>query len=126
MAEPTPTEMTEKLAELMRERAGVRGRDLARQLKRAPRVLPRRLRRDAQVLLEAEKVGGNPRLSRTVDRDRAALAYANLLEYLESIDPADRRKNALIGWAASMAFNIILIVIAALVVYFLIQQPLAQ
>jgi len=122
----TPTEMTEKLAQLMRDRAGVRGRNFAKQLQRAPRVFPRRLRKDAQALLEAAKVGDNPRLRGTIDQDRAASAYDNLLEHLEQIDPAERRKGALINWAASMGLNVILIAIAAIVVYFLIQKSTGQ
>ena len=121
MPELTLTEMTDNLAQLMRDRAGVRGKEFSRQIRKAPRVLPRRLRKEAEVLLSAAKVGDNPKLLHTVDRERATLAYVNILEHLEKIDPVDRRKGALINWAASMALNLILIAVAALIVYFVVQ-----
>ena len=120
MAEMTPSEMTKRLAILMERNAGVKGSDFARQLKKAPRVLPRRLRKEATAIVEAEKLGGNPKLERQIDRDKLTLSYELVRDHLMEIDPKERRKGALLGWLGSMAVNVLLLIVAALVLYYLV------
>ena len=120
MAEMSPSDMTKRLAILMQRNAGVRGAEFARQLKKAPRVLPRKLRREAEAVIEAEKLAGNPKLERQIDQAKLTQSYEMVRDHLMAIDPKDRRKGAILGWLGSMAVNVILLIVAALVLYYLV------
>jgi hypothetical protein len=108
-----------ELAVLMRERLGIRGADrLAVKMRRGGRLLPKAVRRQAAYLVEAEKQWGNPRLRRVIDEQKVTKAQADLRRHLEGIDPRDRLKGRLIGIAAPLAFN--LLVVAGLLIAWLV------
>lgn len=86
------------LSVLMHERLGIRGRDLRAQVRRAGRLLPKRLRREAHTILKARRAADHPKLARQVDTARVARAEAALTEHLNAIDPAERRKDRIL-WA---------------------------
>jgi len=102
-------EKTEELRLLMRERLGVKGRDFATALRRAGRLLPRRLRREARLLIEAEEMARSPRLMKFIDQGRIDGACREIRSYLESQDPMERR----IDLALSILGGIALSVLAA-------------
>jgi hypothetical protein len=104
----------EALAQLMEDRMGLRGDGFAAKLKRAGRRLPRRIRRDGAVIVEAMALQAHPKLSRQVDEARLDRALTHLDRYLRGIDPWERRKGALLNWLAGIAFS--LLVVAALVI----------
>ena len=95
------TDWTSRLTDLrlqLREKLGVSGPDLAHQVRRAGRRLPRSARREAEVLVRAEEMARHPRLSRLIDSREVARAQTRLSHRLRAIDPArqrrDRRRNA--------------------------------
>ena len=83
--------MTDRVAQLMEERLGIRGKDLADRLHRGGRLLPRTVRAAAGVLAEAQAMADSPKLSMRIDQAQIAAAYDTCLRHLSSL-PAAR------GW----------------------------
>jgi hypothetical protein len=106
----------DEIRQLLAERLGVRGRDLAQAVARAGRRLPRAVRTDARYLAETEALARNPRLVRMVDPQHFARASDNLTRHLTAIDPRQRRRTALINLAAVIAFNLLVVAILVLIV----------
>lgn len=86
----------EKFAEdiraLISERLRLRATNLEAALKKAGRRLPRRLRREGGVLLQAERDATHPRLRARIDPRRVARARAALIAHLEELNPKEARK----------------------------------
>jgi hypothetical protein len=101
------------LAELLRARLGVRGATLKTGLRRAGRLLPRPVRKAGQDLARAEALWANPKLRRRLDPARLAEAERLVRTHLETIDRADRRRGYWLGVAAPLAFNLLLLLAAA-------------
>jgi hypothetical protein len=102
------------LADMIEERLGVRGRGLAAKLKRAGRLLPKHVHRDAEILLEAIGLQSHPKLARRIDAKSVALASDNVEAHLSGIDPKARRVDRFLNLLASNAVN--LLVTATLVI----------
>ncbi len=105
----TITVHAEALADLIEDRLGVRGRGLEAKLRRAGRAIPRYVRREAQKIVEASRLLAHPRLSRQVDPEGLDSAYRRCETWLMSVDPSERRKNRIIGFLATNAFNLVVI-----------------
>ncbi|QFT57437.1 hypothetical protein FIU94_01260 [Sulfitobacter sp. THAF37] len=116
LTEKDITARTQSLQQLLQDKLGVRGRDLEHALRKAGRLLPRRVRRQAAQLARAEKMAGNPRLARQIDGGALARAQSDVTAHLSAIDLADRRKGRLIALGAVVAANL-LIVCTAFVVW---------
>lgn len=104
------SEINAELAEMMRERLGVRGEGLAAKLRRAGRTLPRPVRRAGDMLVETERRTAHPKLRRQVDPQALTEAEAVLRSHLEGIDRADRRRGYWIGVLTPLAFNLLLVI----------------
>ena len=104
-------EQAERIATLLHEKLGIRGRDLESRLRRAGRLLPRHLQQDGAVLVEAVKYQASPKLARLVDAAQVARSYRNLEEHLQSIDPWKRRIDELVGILSGVAFSLLLTVV---------------
>ncbi len=100
-------EKTEELRRMMREHLGVKGRDFAAALRRAGRLVPRRLQREARALIEAEEMARNPRLMKRIDQRRTDLAYHEIRRFLESRNPAERRIDLALSIAGGMALSVL-------------------
>ncbi|WP_300012870.1 hypothetical protein [uncultured Roseobacter sp.] len=107
---------SEALSSALERRLGVKGRSLAQQVKRAGRRLPRRIRAQAQLVAEADAVRGNPRLLRQMGDEQVAQAYSEVLEHLAGIDRADARRGRILSVLAAIAFNLILLFTALVVI----------
>ena len=101
---------------LLEERLGLRGPDLERQLRKAGRRLPRRIRRDGETIVMAERFAAHPKMARRIDLDALARAEGRLTEHLEAIDPREARITRLINLGALIAAQILLIGIAVVAV----------
>ena len=66
----------ERIGKLIEKKLGIRGRDLAVQLRRAGRALPRWVRRDAGIVVEAQQFAGNPKMLKRLDPTRIEQAAA--------------------------------------------------
>lgn len=99
----------QEVSTLLHERLGARGRDLGRQVRRAGRRLPRRLRAEAAVLVQAAEMAAHPRLARRVDGAAVARAARVLSDHLRQVNPAERRRTRIVGMAAVVAFNLMVL-----------------
>ncbi|MGI3183684.1 hypothetical protein [Nioella aestuarii] len=106
--------LSDRLTALMREKLGVRADTLPAALRRAGRKLPRRLRQDGDVILNAIERAQNPRLARVTDGDGPIQAARRIERYLSTIDPAAARARARAYLFADLAFR--LAVVIALVI----------
>jgi hypothetical protein len=104
------------LGRLMEERLGIRGRSLAQQTRRAGRLLPRRIRRDLSLIDRWQDMRRHPKLHHMVDEAALRAAADRVAAHLRDIDPAERRKDRLLGLAGVVSFNLIVVVALLLVV----------
>jgi len=102
----------ERLNALLRERLGVRGRDLEARLRRAGRALPRRYRRAGAEIAATSRRMDHPRLARLHDPARLEAAFDDLTAYLRHIDPAERRRQAVLSVLAVIFVNLMLVGLA--------------
>ena len=80
--------MADRLTKLMRDKLAVKAESFPAALRRAGRRLPRRVRRDGQVIVTALEQAQNPRLARIADGAGAAKAARRIEGYLARIDTA--------------------------------------
>ena len=108
----TPEDIRQKADEvsaLMRAQLGLHGADLARQVARAGRMMPRALRREARYLAQTAAMAENPKLVRMVDFARVSRAHGQVSAFLNGQDPRQRRANAVIGVVGVIAFNLLVV-----------------
>ncbi len=89
---------------------GVKSRDLSQALQRAGRRLPRRMRMQGAILVDAEKQAGHPKLARQIQDGAVRDAYTQLTAHLREIDAADARKGRILNMAGLIAFNLLFVV----------------
>lgn len=106
----------DEIRKLMETRLRIRGKTLAQQVRKAGRLLPCNMRRDATYLAQAETVMAHPKLSRMVDGVKARQSHARLSEFLAKIDPKDRAKGKLLGWLGSISLIAIVVFIGVVTV----------
>ncbi|MCB1358738.1 MAG: hypothetical protein KDK53_20335 [Maritimibacter sp.] len=102
-------ERLDKIAALMEERLGIRGDGFEAKFARAGRLLPRRLRREGAVLVEARALAEHPKLARQVDARRLRRAARVFERYLTRVDGADRRLTRWINWGAGIALSLLVV-----------------
>lgn len=107
---------SEALSGALERHLGVKGRSLAQQVKCAGRMLPRRIRAQAHLVAEADALRGNPRVLRQLNEGRVARAYAEISEHLAGIDRAEARWGRILSILAAIAFNLILLFTAFVVI----------
>ncbi len=97
------------LRALFEKHLGVKAATFERAVKRAGRRLPRSLRQQAALIVEAEGYSAHPKLAHRVDRaafDRAARALSH---YLKSLDLAQQRKDWWLNMLAGLAFKMLIV-----------------
>jgi hypothetical protein len=105
-----------RLLELAKEKFGVRAKTLSRAMKKIGRRVPARLHRQADVLVEAQKLGGHPKLMMQVNGADITKAFDEIVAHLETIDVADRRKGTALNLAAALVFNLLVVVVLVILV----------
>lgn len=106
MGAVTIQQMADRVAALLQERLGVKGKDLAERLRRAGRRLPAAIRAEARYLDTAAMQAQNPRLLIQIDEARVAEAYDACVKYLNGFDRAARRRALLLSMLTSAAFSL--------------------
>ena len=104
---PDWTDRLSSVHALLGERLGVAGPDLREQVRRAGRRLPRRARRDAELLVRAEAMARHPGFARLVDPREVARAERRLSRRLRTIDPRLRRRNRRLDLLAAAGFQVL-------------------
>ncbi len=118
MTDPQLQATLDTLRASFAERIGARGRNFAQAVRRAGRRLPRKHRAAAATLVDAERMAANPRLARLIDAGQIERAVQDLETWLATQDPRERRKTAIINWAALIGFYVL--ATAGLVIAFLV------
>lgn len=118
--------MADEVASLLAARFGGlrRGQqaDLDGMLRKRGGALPRRLRREAQFLIRAERMAGQPKLARQVDFNRLERAHKALTGYLRPLGQGARLRGGVIGIAASVLLGLLLL--GAVAVWVMLQRGL--
>lgn len=107
-----------RVTELMRRRLQARGADLAEVLRHRGGRLPRKLRREASILAEAELLANHPRLQARLDQGGASRAGRALITYLEPLGQQERRRRlalSILGGLAAAMLAAIGLVLALLI-----------
>lgn len=112
-------DMATEVADLMKANLRIRGKDLTAKLRHTGRLLPKRIKREATYLAETVALAENPKLQRMIDYDKANSAHKTCIEFLNSVDLADRRKGALLGILSSfaMAFIVVAVLVISVLVW---------
>lgn len=97
------------LVKLLGEKHGIKARDLRQAGARAGRRLPKRLRAQIAVLVEAEQLAAAPKLAKRVDLRAVDAAEKALELHLKAIDPKERRRAKILGLAGTIAAQILII-----------------
>ena len=108
----TPQELTphiDDIRRLLETQLRVRGATLAKQVQRAGRQLPRKIRTEAAFLVQANMLVQNPKLARMISPDRTQKAAETVATYLRGIDPRDRLKGRILNIAGILALNLLLV-----------------
>ncbi|MGR3468310.1 MAG: hypothetical protein ACU0CI_10545 [Shimia sp.] len=116
----TPDEITARLKALRAEMAesyGTSGRTFARQVRQIGREMPRYERKQAKVIIQAERLSGHPKLARQVQPGELERAFTALEGHLAGVSRADRIKGRAISIAATILFNLLLAVAGLAVVW---------
>ncbi|HOZ34025.1 MAG TPA: hypothetical protein PLM52_14200 [Tabrizicola sp.] len=109
-------QMADRVAQLLEERLSVGGRDLGAKLKRAGRILPKRVRDGADLLAVAAEKSRNPKLLGQIDMGEVADAYDVCVRHLTTIDPAGRRRDTVAGMVGFVGYGILFLVIGIMAV----------
>ncbi len=116
MSAVTIQQMADRVAGLMEERLRVRGAGLTEKLRKGGRLLPRKVRAQAQVLAQAATLAQNPKLLMQLDQSSVAVAYDVCVKHLGKVDAWDRRKGAIFAVAASIAGSVLVVGLLVLAV----------
>ncbi|WP_374635092.1 hypothetical protein [Paracoccus sp. (in: a-proteobacteria)] len=118
--------MADEVAGLMAARFGglKRGHqaDLDSMMRKRGGALPRKLRREARLMLEADRMAGQPKLARQVNFDRFERAHKALTQYLRPLGQGARLQGGAVSIAASVLLG--LMVLGAAVVWIMLQRGL--
>jgi len=106
----------EALNAKLQAKLGVRGKTLARRLSRAGRRLPKPVQAAGRVITTSQTLMHDPRLQRMVQDGEVDAAFATVNGHLKGIDRSEDRKDAALGLAGSVVFNLILVVTLVVVV----------
>lgn len=112
MSALTIQQMADRVAQLLKERLGVGGKGLAAKMKRAGRLLPRKVRDAGKQLAVSAQKAQNPKLLGQIDMGEVTEAYDVCLKHLIAIDPVDRKRGYLAGMIGSVAFGVLVLMIA--------------
>lgn len=109
-------ELAASIAKGIEEKLHVRGADLATQLRRAGRLMPRHVRRDAQAVADALPLAGNPKLARRIDLPRLEASERRVMAWLKTVDPNKRRVDLAFSVLGSVGFSVFAVLVGLVAV----------
>ncbi len=118
MSAVTIQQMADRIADLMEERLNVRGKGLTEKVRKAGRLLPRRVRLAAERLSDAAERSKNPKLLLQIDEAVVAASYDVCSKHLVKIDAGSRRMGMVLGMAGSVAGLLLAVMVLAAVVLY--------
>jgi hypothetical protein len=90
---------------------GIKASDLAGMVDKAGRRLPGHVQRKLEPLLEAEAMGGHPRLLQRVDARKLNQAERALIRHLATVDRSAARRAAVSDWATRLGLSLLVVFI---------------
>ncbi len=112
--------MAEDVAQLLADRLRLGGRGLGEKLRRARRVLPKAVRREATYLAEAAARAGAPKLAVQLDQARILAAHEACRAYLLPLGRRERAVRLSLAVATGLALTA-LVTFAAVVTVLVIR-----
>lgn len=116
--------MADEVARLMVSRLGGARRgeqpSLQVMLRRRGGALPRRLRKHAHRLAQADQLAAQPKIARQQDMPRLTQGHRALIKYLQPLGEVSRWQSGLINFAASVMFG--LLILAAVVIWLMVMR----
>jgi hypothetical protein len=109
-------QMADRVAQLLEEKLGITGTDLAARLRKGGRLLPKRVREAAQILSDSAEKAKNPKLLAQIDMGAVSDAYDTCLKHLSTIDPAARRGDTLSGMVRFIGGGLFLLTLGIIAV----------
>jgi hypothetical protein len=109
-------QMADRVAQLMEERLGISGRDLASRLRKGGRLLPKRVREAAGLLADSAEKSKSPKLLGQIDMGAVSDAYDTCLKHLSTIDPDTRRRDTFSGMIRFVGGGIFLLAVGIVAV----------
>lgn len=106
-------QMVERVSQLLEEKHGLGGRDLAAKLRRGRRLLPRKVRDAADRLAAADEKAKNPKLRGQVDLGQIAEDYDLCVRHLSAIDTVARRRGTVMGMVETVGIGVLVFGFAA-------------
>lgn len=97
------------LQQALADRMRLRSTTLERQIRRAGRRLPRRQRRAAAIILGAQDWMAHAKLARVLDTAQVDRAFTDLHAYLDTLNPQEARKTALLRLIGGLVLNLMLL-----------------
>lgn len=117
-------DMADEVSRLMVARFGGARRGerppLHAMLRRRGGALPRKLRRLAGQLAEADRISAQPKVARQLDLRALSRAHAGLTAHLRPLGELSRWRGRAISFAASVSFG--LMVLAAVIVWIMLRR----
>ena len=112
----TLSQMNERVSQLLAQRLGARGHSLRERVESRARVLPRKVRRAAQVLIAAQAQAASPKMIRQVDPAAVARAYDTCVRHLAPLGAGARLRRFALSVVTASALGIVVIGALALIV----------
>lgn len=100
-------QMVDEVSIALADKLRVRGRSLDAQIRKAGRLLPRRVRQDATYLAQGVTLAQNPKLAKMIDMAKARKAHRNVLAHIDTVDIGAQRRAAALNVVASIAFALL-------------------
>ncbi len=116
MSVVTIQQMADRVAALLEEKLGVKGKGLSEKLRKAGGLLPSSVRAEARYLDSAALQAHNPKLLMQIDDGRVAAAYDACVKFLSAVNPGAKRRAMLMGIASSAAFSLFVVGLLVLAV----------
>ena len=101
----------EEIRALLEERLRIKGRNLAHQVGKLGRRVPKRVRKDAEFLVQAETLTQHPKLAQMIDAKQVARARENVVTHLKTVDPKEVRKDKILLFLAKVSAFVIAVFI---------------
>lgn len=109
MSAITIQQMADRVAGLMEERLGIRGKGLSEKLRRGGRQLPRAVRAQARELADFAEKAKNPKLLVQIDQARVAACYDSCLRHLSGQRAGSASLRALMRITATVALGLLVV-----------------
>ena len=107
MSAITIQQMADRVAGLMEDRLGIRGKGLSEKLRRGGRSLPRTVRAQARELADLAERAKNPKLLVQIDQTRVAACYDTCVRYLSAQRAGSAGLQALVRITATVALGLL-------------------